>query len=856
MATYLFFALYVHYILKPISNAMFLDQKDIDDLPYLYILIAAVGGLLATLYTKLAIRTSLKIAVAGSTVVSVVFFIAFWALFPLQIPGMVWVFNLWASLFGCVMVAQGYLVAGNLFTSREAKRLYPIIGLGAVAGSGVGSLTTALASNHPLTLVLACAPLVSLAYVAFRLAIARDSLSLASARGAEAEEPGFSAREALSAIAGHRHLQVITGIIAFMFVVDQLVDYQLKAAAKLTYVKGTEKYASFFGTYYLIQNVFTFLLQFVVTGAVVRRLGVGGTLKLMPGSIAAASGVALFWPGVLSAALARLTEAGSRYSFNKTGTELLYLPLPAELRNRTKAFMDVTVDRTSRGLAGVLLLALGWVGLKDPSKLPLLVIGFTIAWIWLARHAEKEYLVTIRKRLQVRRLDLESARVAVSDPALLSLLEQTARGSNARQAAYALSVLSEAPGYRLDNLLEELAHSPLAPVRARVYDLARAAKFPGLLETALAEIRSGERKVLTEAISYVLALSPDAAPLAREFLDHSDPAFTESTLAALAGQPQGLGGLVPPDTLHRLLHHPCQGVAAAACRAAGALQDRAYIQELVPMLGMARLRGAAVEALAAYGTRVCGTLGDILEDESAPVAIRRHLPRALRRIEDQRSVDVLLRSIGQPNLGIRGACIRALNGLREAAPSLDYGPAFVTRQVLNEAKHYFELNAALEPLRDQKNPRTAGGLLASSIDEQLKQTLERLFRLLGLRYPPKEIYAAYLAVNRGPREQFAAALEFLDNVLDRDLKRILLPMLEDTVHLAERGRTLFHLEAKTPRDAIRDLLHSGDGWLVACSMAAAAELKLRDLSPDIADVSREAGAELCEVGRAAAAALA
>ena len=41
---------------------------------------------------------------------------------------------------------------------------------------------------------------------------------------------------------------------------------------------------------------------------------------------------------MISTGAARLTEAATRYSFNKTGMELLYLPLPLELRNRTKAF--------------------------------------------------------------------------------------------------------------------------------------------------------------------------------------------------------------------------------------------------------------------------------------------------------------------------------------------------------------------------------------------------------------------------------------------------------------------------------------------------------------------------------------
>src|SRR5260370_19716837 len=62
MALYLMFVLFAYYILKPVSRALFLNQFDIDKLPYLYILIAVGGGILAYLYTKLAVRSSLKVA--------------------------------------------------------------------------------------------------------------------------------------------------------------------------------------------------------------------------------------------------------------------------------------------------------------------------------------------------------------------------------------------------------------------------------------------------------------------------------------------------------------------------------------------------------------------------------------------------------------------------------------------------------------------------------------------------------------------------------------------------------------------------------------------------------------------------
>ena len=63
MALYLLLVLLAYYILKPVSRAMFLNKFDIDELPYLYIVIAAAGGVMAYFYTKFAIHSSLKTAV-------------------------------------------------------------------------------------------------------------------------------------------------------------------------------------------------------------------------------------------------------------------------------------------------------------------------------------------------------------------------------------------------------------------------------------------------------------------------------------------------------------------------------------------------------------------------------------------------------------------------------------------------------------------------------------------------------------------------------------------------------------------------------------------------------------------------
>src|SRR5689334_23855232 len=85
MALYLFFVMVAYYILKPVSAAMFLHKLGPKDLPYLYMLIAAIGGIVSYVYTKTAVRSSLSQAVTWSMCVAVLCLIVLWHVLALHL---------------------------------------------------------------------------------------------------------------------------------------------------------------------------------------------------------------------------------------------------------------------------------------------------------------------------------------------------------------------------------------------------------------------------------------------------------------------------------------------------------------------------------------------------------------------------------------------------------------------------------------------------------------------------------------------------------------------------------------------------------------------------------------------------
>jgi AAA family ATP:ADP antiporter len=876
---YLLFILFAYYILKPVSRAMFVAKFDLDKLPGLYILIAPAGGLLAYVYSRLAVKASLTAAVNAATAFSIAMTALIGYLIRFRWDWTLYAFNIWTSMFSIMMVTQGWVIAANVFTSREAKRLYGLLGLGSVIGAAFGGTFTAYAVKAIGTnnLVLAAAFFTFCAYLMYRMLLRQPGVDLSRAQGAASEEE-FSIRDILKDIRHYRHLQVIVGIVLMTFIVDVMVEFQFQAFAKERFPTERELTAfmgSFNGIYL---NLVNFVFQFFLTAAVVRWVGVGGVLQIMPVAISAASIGILAAPGVLTTSIARLTEAATRYTFNRTGMELLYLPLPLELRNRVKAFLDIFVDRMGRGLGGLLLQLFTVVLGIRPKQLSLVILCFTAVWAFLSWLAQREYVLTIRRRLETRTLDLASVRVSATDRAVIKLLEETARGSNGRQASYALTMLGTVEGYDIAPLIEPLSKSLDREVRATVFRIAQEKQDRALLPQALQEIRSsraGDTSPAVEpAVRYATGLSPDGEDLAVRLLDHPSILVAEAALESLLLDQERARTRITVQTvtegansdnpdrrrlaaiavraigdegtpiLHTLLADSDSRVAEAALESAGKLRKRAYLDHVIQRLGDTRLRAVATDALAAYGPMIAGTLRDLLEDPEVKMAIRLRIPRALERMKEQRAADELLDSIGIADLTVRASVLRSLGRMREAAPNLSFGPPVVDRHILDEAKYYFVLWAAFEPFLPATDGSKPLWLLTSTLEDRLKNTLQRLFYLLGLKYSPRDMREAYDALQRKSADDHAAAIDFLDSVLNRELKRVLLPLVDDTAKLSDRGRELFGIERKTPETALRELLHSGDVWLVCCAIAAAADLKLRSLKADISAVSADAGREV------------
>jgi hypothetical protein len=303
---------------------------------------------------------------------------------------------------------------------------------------------------------------------------------------------------------------------------------------------------------------------------------------------------------------------------------------------------------------------------------------------------------------------------------------------------------------------------------------------------------------------------------------------------------QALARRPRPSALHArlrdLLDDPDAGVRREAIVASSAVQRRELVPPLVDLLAAPATRQAARSALAAFGGRVVGTVGDYLADESVPLAVRRELPLVLAAIGTQEAVNELLRvpHPADPVLLLR--LLKAQNKIRARHPEVAFPRAAVQEGLQREIELFLRLHLHLEVWRRVEPRSRARDLVLASLEERQDSTFTRIFRRLGLLYPAQEIFLGYRAFAGESRRTRAQALEYLDTVLLPEDRRLLVPVLENPERRTLLAGMLYGLAPYDRRRSLAALLGGTDSWLQACALYYVGAMRLAELRQQARDV--------------------
>jgi AAA family ATP:ADP antiporter len=248
-------------------------------------------------------------------------------------------------------------------------------------------------------------------------------------------------------------------------------------------------------------------------------------------------------------------------------------------------------------------------------------------------------------------------------------------------------------------------------------------------------------------------------------------------------------------------------------------------------LGRKETSRAARGGLAAFGDRVAGTLGDYLSDACVDFELRWAIPYVLSDIGTQEAVNALFRARDRSDVSLTFRILKASNRVRSANPHIQFPPTLVTEDLERDARDY--ARAVVQHRSGQREvASTAERLLGIALRERMDQGLVRVFRRLGLLYPPRDILAAYRGVTSNTPKQRGNAVEYLENVLNPGHRALVLPLVEpgeDMLlgYVANR----YKLSPQPYGHSLAEILRGDDSWLCAVALYVVGARREREMAP-------------------------
>ena len=297
-----------------------------------------------------------------------------------------YVFFVWLSAINLFVTSVFWAFMVDIFDIDQGKRLFAFVGIGGTLGALVGgSVTNAISRMTesvylPAGLMLTGAALFGAAIVVMlvldRLALASEhsrltvegsAASLTEGQAPSREEIGGTFWEGAKAVATSPYLLGIGAYIVLMAISNTLI-YFTQANVILENTDTFSQRVSGFARFDMLAQVATLLTQIFVTTQVIKRIGVGWTLAILPLVTMAGFAILSIWTLYGVMAIFQAVHRATRYAVSRPARETLFSVVSPSEKYKAKPVVDVFLYRGG-DVAGV-----GVDGLFA-------AMGMTLAWV-------------------------------------------------------------------------------------------------------------------------------------------------------------------------------------------------------------------------------------------------------------------------------------------------------------------------------------------------------------------------------------------------------------------------------------------------------------------------------------------
>jgi AAA family ATP:ADP antiporter len=340
-----------YYVIRPIRDEIG-ASSGVEKLPWMFtavlITMLVANALFSAIVARMSRRRFIPIAYRFFIANLVIFYLLMRTLPAEQQPFLGRCFFVWVSVFNLFATTVFWAFMTDLFTTEQGKRLFGFIAVGGSLGGILGPIITTSLVHHVTTgvFLLICAVMLEIAAQCVRFFPDNAAAPGQPQVAADAEKPmGGTIWEGVVHICKSPYL---FGLLLFILLYTFTSTWAYFQQADLTKVgiQDSATRTAFFAKLDLAVNTLTVLIQIFLTGRLLKWLGVGPTLVLMPAlSLVgfAAIGIA---PVLAVLAVFQVARRAATFALTRPAREVLFTVLRREDKYKAKSFIDTFAYRT------------------------------------------------------------------------------------------------------------------------------------------------------------------------------------------------------------------------------------------------------------------------------------------------------------------------------------------------------------------------------------------------------------------------------------------------------------------------------------------------------------------------------
>jgi AAA family ATP:ADP antiporter len=302
-------------------------------------------------------------------------------------------FFIWASVFNLFIVSVFWSFMADIYTNAQARRLFGVIAAGGTVGALAGpALTVSLVQPlGPDNLLLLSAIFLGWAILCIhRLAAWRQSIAPSHSAGLKRKNEAESSGQPLggSILGGVRLVAqspYLLGICVLMLLFTTLATFlyfQQAHIIKEHFDDPVQRTALFAAMDFAV-NGLTLATQIFLTGRIVRRIGLGWTLAVIPILLVAGFLALAAFPALWVVVVVQVLRRAGNYAVMRPGREMLYVVLSKEEKYKAKNFIDTVIYRGGDAVSAWLYAGMKAIGLSA-AGISLAAVPLACAWVWIS----------------------------------------------------------------------------------------------------------------------------------------------------------------------------------------------------------------------------------------------------------------------------------------------------------------------------------------------------------------------------------------------------------------------------------------------------------------------------------------